>query len=69
MHSSMMCTARLLPVSPSMYCGSGSVCSWSQGVSAPGEGVSAPGPGGSVSRTGGYLSMQWGRTPPHEQNS
>ena len=31
MHSSRMCTARLLPVSPSMHCSRGS-CSWSGGV-------------------------------------
>ena len=41
MHSSRICTARLLPVSLSMHCAGGEV-SASQGVS-PSRGVSAPG--------------------------
>ena len=76
MHSNMMRTARLLPVSPSMYCGAGSVCSW---------GVSAPGPRGYLLLGRGCLllileglplvlggiSACNGAEPPHprEQNS
>ena len=55
LHSSRMCTARLLTISPSMYCTGGSA---PRGVSAPG-GVSAPrvsAPGGGCLLLGGVCS-------------
>ena len=81
LHSSRMHTARLLAVSPSMYCARGvsalEGCVCSGGVSAP-RGCLLPGggllPGGvSASRgvcllSGGIPSCTEADTPPHEQN-
>ena len=43
MHSSRMRTARLLPVSPSMYCSGGCLLRGVSGPGSGGRGVSAPG--------------------------
>ena len=73
MHSTRMRTTGLFPVSPSMHCSWGGVCS--QGVSALGRGVcswvvSAPGGvSAPVFAAGGLVSQHALRqTPPCEQN-